>query len=846
MKKALCIMAFFMVVFSGILSYRAITGSRKKVARNREEEFDAGGEKKPSYWFYAQRAYPLGYIPQKAVKRARKQAKALRRNVKDTVFWKNEGPYNIGGRITAIAVNPQNPDVFYVGTADGGVFKTENGGATFNHVFSDAPTLSIGALAIDPNDTQTVYVGTGESNASGDSFDGDGLYVSRDGGIDFYRIGLENCGRIADIVVHPDSSNIIYVACMGYLYQTGSYRGVFRTRDGGQTWEKVLYVDDTTGCIDIEINPIHPDTIFAAMWHRVRTPEIRDVGGITSGIYRSVDGGDTWQRLTNGLPVADTVGRIGLALAPSNPSTVYAVIANHPGYFMGVYKTTDGGDSWTALPTSNISGIFSSYGWYFGRIYVDPQDASVVYVLGLYVFKSSDGGNTWTDFASYNDYVHVDHHAFYIDPNNSSFVLDGNDGGLYRTTDGGSSWYHFDGLPITQFYDINIDPGNPDRLYGGTQDNGTLRRKNYTVTAWEWIYYGDGFHVYVDPRDYRVIFAECQWGGLGKSTDDAQTWSDATSGIDSNDRTNWDTPYVLDPINPDIMYLGTYRIYKSYNGAGSWTPKSGDLTNGKGNLVYGTITVIHVNKTDNRFVYAGTDDGNVWYSPDSANTWIKISDSLPQRYITDIVTVDSMPERIFVTLSGYSLNEHTPYIFESNDTGRTWKDITYNLPQAPCNSVVIDRYGRIFVGTDVGVYVKALDDTVWYAYGEGLPAAVVMDLKIDEANDILYAGTHGLGIYSISIEPSGIRERDNAAFGVSLRSSIVYKNAFIEFSKPVSGEISVNLYNISGALVARLYRGEVREKTLSVDLPKLTEGMYFIKVESKTFRKSFKVFVRGR
>ncbi len=822
----------------GLYLFNSVQHSGKNNIQERKEI------KRPSEWFYAQRAYPAGYIPHEAIIRARKQAQLLKLSSKDTFTWRKEGPYNIGGRITSIAVNPLNENVFYVGTADGGVFKTTDRGSTFVHVFNDALTLSIGALAIDPNDTSCIYVGTGESNASGDSFDGDGVYVSHDGGNTYEYLGLPNCGRVGDIVVHPDSSNIVYVACMGYLFTTNPERGVYRTKDGGATWQKVLYVDDTTGCIDIEINPVHPDTIFAAMWHRIRTPEERRVGGVTSGIYRSTDGGDTWQRLTYNLPQGDTVGRIGIALSKSNPSVIYAVYADHPGYFMGVFKSTDGGDTWFDLPTDYINDVFSSYGWFFGRIYVDPYDENTVYVAGLYIYRSTNGGDDWEYFASYYDNVHVDHHAFYI---GNSFILDGNDGGLYRRDSASSSWFHYENLPITQFYDIALDIQNPDRLYGGTQDNGTIRRKNYSLDNWELIYYGDGFHVAVDPRDYRVIFAEYQWGGLGKSTDDGASWQDATGGIDPNDRTNWDTPYTLDPVNPDIMYLGTYRIYKSYNGAGSWAPKSPDLTNGGGKLIHGTITVVHVNRTDNRFVFAGTDDGNVWYSPDSAGTWIKISDSLPLRYVTDIKTLPENPGVIFVSLSGYELSEHVPYIFMSSDTGGSWLDITYNLPQAPCNAIEITYDSMLFVGTDVGVYYMHMGDTLWNVLGNGLPNAVIMDMKIDSVNNILYVGTHGLGIYSVQVPHTAIRENnmEKHASWVALRKSTVTRNIELKFMGILNENIRVTLYDVQGRMVSALYNGRVK-RDLRLGIPHVRNGMYLLNVRSERKYKTFKIIIERR
>ncbi len=794
------------------------------------------GEKDFMEWFYAQRAYPLGYIPAEAVNRARAEAMRLRASAGvKSGMWQLAGPVNIGGRVTDIAVDPQDTSVIYIGAADGGVFRSTDGGTSWVPIFDTMPSLSIGALAVDPVDG-SIYVGTGEANSSGDSFNGTGLYVSHDRGQTWEHLGLDSTAHIARIVINPQNHNEIYVAAMGHLFSTDTTRGVYKSVDRGQTWQKVLFVDDTTGCIDLVINPQNPDIVYAAMWSRIRTPENRRVSGSGSGIYRSTDGGATWERLTNGLP-SSNVGRIGIAISQTDPNVLYAIFSDHPGYFTGLYKTTNGGDTWSRTNDGDLSYIFSSYGWYFGQIRVDPTDPQVVYAMGLDVYKTTNGGNSWYQLTGWD--VHVDHHAFWISPLDPNHIIDGNDGGVYISHNGGNTWQHIENLPITQFYDVAIDPNHPVRIYGGTQDNGTIRTMTGSVDDWELILGGDGFLPAIDPRNSNIIFAEWQYGHLEKSTDGGWYFDYCLDGVDDNDRRNWDTPYALTPANPDIMYYGTYRVYKSTNLAGYWTPVSGDLTNGpgSGNLIYGTLTVIKVSPADPNYVYAGTDDGNVWISTNAGNSWQHVSDSLPDRYVTDIAAHPTDPSTFYVTFSGYSLDENTPYIFVTHDAGSTWVDVTDNLPHAPVNAVEVDpsRPNFVYVGTDVGAYYSTVGGGDWQPLGYGLPNSVIMDMALDDGSRTLIAGTHGRSVYRLDLNQVGITEQSRPR-DVSFRVEAFSKNGYflINLSLAEESEVSVQLISVSGRVMGDIFEGRLSagEHTVKSSPISLPSGAYFLRARA--------------
>ncbi len=708
-------------------------------------------EKKPNDWFFMQRAYPLGKIPLDQYLASLEQAKAMRAKAgdKDGIIWSEAGPTNIPGRITDIAVHPEYPNIIYAGAACGGVFKSTDNGASWTPIFDEQGTPSIGALAINPDDPQILYVGTGEANGSGDSYPGTGIYKSTDGGSSWSHIGLEDSYHIGRIALHPKDPEIVFVAACGKLFGTNPERGIYKSTDGGTTWEQKLFISDSTAAIDVALDPTDLNTIYAAMWERLRAPDRRKVGGWTSGIYKSTDGGNSWYQLTNGLPQsADTIGRIGLSVCASSPNVVYAIYCNHPGRFMGVYKSTDYGESWTRTNDSILDGFLGGFGWYFGNLRVDPTNPNRVFVMGVDLYRSTNGGSSWSE-VGYS--VHVDHHAMFISPMEPNRIYLGCDGGVYLSTNGGTAWSICTNQPSTQFYAITIDHLNPQRLYGGTQDNGTLRTLTGDLDDWEMIHGGDGFYCNVDYTNSNVIYAEYQWGWLRKSTDLGYNWYYIMDGIDYSDRRNWCTPVIMDPVDHNTLYYGSYRLYKTTDGGEWWSPISADLTDGPGggNLTYGTITTIAVAPSNTQVIYVGTDDANVWVTTDGGDNWIDISAGLPDRWVTR-VTVDPYADSVaYVTFSGHRVSSPLPHIYRTTNYGTTWQSISSNLPEGPINDVIVDPQNSsvLYVGSDVGVYITYDLGGSWEPLGTGLPITTVHDLAFHEPTRKLVAGTHGRSMF---------------------------------------------------------------------------------------------------
>ncbi len=800
----------------------------------------------PTDHFYRQRAYPTGRIPAQAVDRARRTARLLHQafvsNFRDRT-WTPGGPSNIGGRVTALAVDPTDPQIVYLGAADGGVWKSTDGGVHWQPLTDDFPSLSIGALAVGPDGT--LYVGTGEANSSGDSYDGTGLYCSHDGGTTWAYLGLARTRHIGRIVVNPQNPQVIFVAAMGALYSADSSRGVYRSTDGGQTWQRVLYLTDSTGCIDLALNPANPQVVYAAMWERIRHPDRRVMGGPTSGIYRSQDGGTTWTPLTSGLPTGPQVGRIGLALAPSNPQVIYAVYADRTGYFLGIYRSTDGGDTWIRRDSGDLPGSFySSYGWYFGNLRVDPQNENTVYALGIELFRSTNGGLSWTSLQDWN--LHVDHHDLWIDPQNSQHLLLGNDGGFYASTNGGTSWIHAEDLAITQFYRVTLDPQHPQRIYGGTQDNGTLRTLTGGIDDWERILGGDGFKTVVNWQNSQIIYAEYQWGNLFRSTDGGYSFSDATWGIDPNDRRNWDTPYEMSPHNPQVLYYGTYHLYRTQNGGQSWSPISGDLTDGpgSGSLAYHTITTIGLSASDPQVIYVGTDDGHVWYTPDDGATWLAADNGLPNRWITDVFVDPTDPQTAYVTVSGYSWDEPDPHVFGTHDAGTTWHALAYNLPSAPANALAVDPVtGYLFIATDFGVYflTSPETDTTWEPVAQGLPNAAVPEIYLDANARLLVAGTHGRStwVFDLTTLP-GVAEKP-PRYSRLLRGSVVPNPVppgqvpQVALVLPRAQTLRFEVYDVGGRCVGSHIVGPLAAGSHLLPLPRPHQaGLYTLRIARRS------------
>ena len=716
-----------------------------------------------------------------------KELKELQKQSNLIPFYDLEfvGPTNIGGRVVDIEFNPINPTIVYAAAATGGVFKSEDTGLNWFPIFDDQPNLSIGDIGIDPNNPDVIYVGTGEANGGHNNFPGLGIYKSIDGGNSWEFKGLDSTVSIGRIVVDPSNSNRIFVAAVGSYFSPNPQRGIYLSEDAGNTWGKSLFISDTTGAIDLVINPSNPDIIFAAMWERVRRPVFRSgthLYGPSGGIFKSNDGGITWEKLgsLNGLPdpAVRRIGRIGLTITQSKPSVLYALYNDGTTPF-GLYKTIDEGENWTEMDTTFTgSGNFS---WYFGQVRVHPTIAERVFVLDVALLRSSQSGSNWDFSYGYSgpSQLHVDHHALAFHPDNPNYLISGNDGGINISEDGGLTWSTPANLPITQFYEIGLDENNPERFYGGTQDNNTIRTLSGSLNDWTRIWGGDGFYVIVDPNNPDIIYAESQFGYLVKSTDGGNSFFYALNGIDDEEPTNWSTPVVMDPNNSNILYYGTHSLYRTENGTSSWEKVSPKLTDHSDERRLGTITTIAVAQTNSNVIYVGTDDSYIWVSDNVGGSWKIISDDLPFRWITR-VAVDPNDEKIvYATFSGLKWRDPEPRVFRSTDMGITWQNISGGLPDAPVNAFAIDNNNSdiLYIGNDIGAFVSHNTGNTWNILSESLPIVVVNDMKIHPTENYLAIGTHGRGMYKIDLNQL-VGQRDEIQVSENIELFQNYPNPF--------------------------------------------------------------------
>lgn len=704
------------------------------------------GPAAPAEFRYQQKTIPGQELPRHAYATA---AQTARRLPATGGRWRLIGPTNIGGRITSLALDPRRPDTVYAAAASGGLWVSRDAGARFEPAWPAQATQAMGAVATAGDGT--IYAGTGEVNPGGGSttYQGTGLYASPDGGRGWRLLGLRDSGAIGAIAIDPANPKRIFVAAAGSLFNAGGQRGVYRSTDGGRSWQRVLAgATEFTGATEVMLDPSDPDRLYAVLWDHRREPDLRTYGGVGSAVYRSTDGGDTWSPLTNGLPgLTADVGRIGLGQSPAEPDRLYAIVNTTAGPFQGFYGSADGGDTWTRLPdTPQLTSSQSSFGWWFGKVWVDPADSEHVHVAGVPLMTTKDGGLTWTaDDAS----IHVDQHAMIWDPRRPGRVYLGNDGGVYRSDSrGDGGWIKATHEPYTQFYSASITPQDVTRISGGTQDNGSLR--SWGGPAFNEYLGGDGEENQINPRDVNSVYACYQYGNCFWSADGGDTltyFGDLVTG----DRRNWFSPLVFDPVDPAIMYFGANQLNRSTDGGRTWTPISPDLTGGPGRdpiyTNYGTITTI-APAADGRTVYVGTDDGRVWMTPDLGGSWELLLSGQP--WVTRVVVDPRSARRVYVTLSAYRAGSNRPYVLRATD-GRTLRDVTGTLPQAPVNDLVIGHGATVYAATDQGVFVSPTGGGGWLRQGRGLPLVPVDDLEYDGASDRLVAATFGRGLYTTAV-----------------------------------------------------------------------------------------------
>ncbi len=819
---------------------------------DRAQKAAPGPDARPSDWAMAQRLYPHSADDLDAAALARvraasreaiSQSVAMRGAARGGPFgaWQQDGPTDIGGRISDIEFAPSDPNRVYAGVGTGGVFRSDDGGLTWTPIFDEQALLNIGDLAVHPTDPDVLWVGTGEANGNAYNFAGGGIYRTDDGGLTWTPLGLEATYSIGRIRIDPTDPSRVFVAALGAYFGKNEERGVFRTTDDGASWERLLFLSDSTAVVDLAMKPDDPNTLLAATWSRIRRLDGSNLSGSTSGLWRSTDGGDSWEELTNGLPNPDAqpVGRIGLDFSESQPNTAYALYTD--GYYrIGLWRSDDAGTAWRRYDRLfNELPEGAGFQWYLGQIRVRPNNPDHVFVLGVPLLRPiGNGGPGWVEeYGDYLETLHVDHHAMAFQPGSPDYVLSGNDGGIDLSTDGGASWTAIDGLPITQFYEIGLDAQNPERRYGGTQDNNTIRTIFGEINDWERILGGDGFYVIVDPTDPETIYAESQFGNLGKSTDGGSSFLYVAPPISWNEPVNWSTPVVMDPDDPQTLYYGSNRVWRTTNGAASWEPVSPVLTREETNSWSHTLTTLAVHPLDPDVVWAGTADGKVWVTTDGAATWTDATrENLPNRWVTRLAPDPTDPMVAYVSYSGLRSYDPIPRVLRTDDGGLTWTDLSAGLPDAPANALAVDPVDPsvVYLGLDTGPFVSTDRGETWEVLGTGMPAVAVFDLKVHPTERTLVAGTHGRSMFSLDVSGVTVASEPGAA-AEALTLAPAFPNptagaATLRYTLAAPGPVALDVFDVLGRRVATLVDGDrpAGEHTARFDGSGLASGRYVV------------------
>jgi photosystem II stability/assembly factor-like uncharacterized protein len=687
------------------------------------------------------------------------------------------GPAVTSGRIVGFAVHPQDRAQYFVAVASGGVWKTVNAGTTWTPVFDGEGSYSIGCVVLDPKNPNTVWVGTGENNSQRSVGYGDGVYKSTDGGRTWANVGLKTSEHIGKILIDPRDSDTVYVAAQGPLWGPGGERGLYKTTDGGKTWTRILNIDEHTGVTDIALDPRNPDVLLAASYQRRRHVWTIINGGPGSAIHRSTDAGKTWKKITAGLPAGD-LGRIGLAISPTDPDTVYSIVEAAEGAG-GIHRSTDGGVSWEKR------NPFAAQAQYYSHLVVDPVNKDRLYAMNVFIQVSNDGGKTLAPLGEAAK--HVDNHTIWIDPKDPKYYLVGCDGGIYESHDRGANWHMKPNLPITQFYDITCDESGPFyHVYGGTQDNFTLggparTRSNHGIMNQDWfvVQGGDGFHVKVDPTDPNIVYGTLQYGVLcrfDRRTGQRIQLQPQPAAGEAPYRWNWDSPLTISPHNPKRLYFAANKLFRSDDRGDSWKAISPDLTrqldrnrlevmgklwspeavfkNGS-TSIYGNSVALAESPKKEGLIYVGTDDGLIQTTADGGGTWTKIDKfpGVPDRtYVSKLVASRHDASTVYASFDNHKNSDFAPYLLKSTDTGRTWASIAGNLPPRGTVYCLAEDHvdpELLFCGTEFGLFFTLDGGKAWHRFRSGLPTIQVKDLCIQRKMNDLVIGTFGRGIYVI-------------------------------------------------------------------------------------------------
>lgn len=714
---------------------------------------------------------------------------------KESIFknikWQATGPMKQGGRIESIACPSGQSSTIYVGVGSGNLWKTINNGTTWKPVFDDESTFTIGSVAVAPSNPEIVWVGTGEILMARSSYAGTGVFKSVNAGQSWENMGLFDSHHIGRVLIDPVNPDIVYVAAMGHMYSYNEERGLFKTSDGGQNWDKILYISEKTGVVDVIMDPSDNKILYAIAWERDRKAWGHIQTGVESAVYKSSDGGRNWNKLVNGLPQGEKIGRIGIDISKSNPNIIYAVVDNRTPVEGGegrnriaggeIYRSDNKGESWQKV---NKERLNTAIGYDFCLVRVSPDDADQIWVLGNNLLRSDDGGQTYKHIEGtlvhlqphLSDVLHLDMHEMWIDPLNSDRVLLGNDGGFHMSYDRGESWLHFNNMPIGEFYAVSVDMDTPFNIYGGTQDDAALFgpsdfvMKDDAIDPWTQIYVdrwggGDSYFTWRDREDKNIIYYEHQFGYLIRKNMKSQKTKNIqpkTSNREEALKYNWMTPFFISFYNPATLYYGANKLFKSTDKGDNWVCISPDLSTQpgpekQGNVPYGTITTISESLLKKGLLYIGTDDGNVQVTKDDGKSWKLIDTGLPEKWCSRVIASQHDIATVYVSFTGYREDDFETYIYKSNDYGDSWEAITANLPSEPVNVIREDPKipDVLYLGTDLGVYVSLDKGESWISLCNNLPTTPVYDLVIHPRDNKMVIGTHGRSIFVMDV--SGIQ-----------------------------------------------------------------------------------------
>ncbi|MCP4901153.1 MAG: glycosyl hydrolase, partial [bacterium] len=689
---------------------------------------------------------------------------------------RNIGPSYNSGRVVDFAVDPDRKQRYFAATASGGLWLTENSGTTWTPVFDGEDVYSIGALAMDPTNSQVLWVGTGENNSQRSVAFGNGVYKTLDGGKSFKNVGLENSEHIGMIAIDPRDTDVVYVAAQGPLWQSGGDRGLYKTTDGGATWDQVLFISENTGINEVYLDPRNPDIIYASSYQRARRVWTLIDGGPESGIHKSTDGGATWRKLTSGLP-KDELGKIGMAMSPANPDVLYAVIEMQ-GSKGATYRTTNRGETW-----EKRSDYVGGSPQYYNELIPDPKNVDRVYAMDTILHVSEDGGKTFKRMSEENK--HVDNHAIWIDPDDTDHILVGCDGGIYQSWDRGKAWIFKANLPITQFYRVSVDTSKPFYyVCGGTQDNNSLCGPSRTLDSsgisnedWFVTVGGDGYETVVDPTNPNIIYSESQYAGVARydraSGETVDIQPQEEPGEDAH-RWNWDTPLMISPHSPTRLYIACQRLFRSDDRGDTWQAVSGDLSRqldknelpimgkiwGMDSVAknistsdFGNIVSLSESPLVEGLLYVGTDDGLIQVTEDGGANWRKIEEfpGVPElTYVSRLEASQHDADTVYASFNNKKMGDFKPYVYVSRDRGESWKSISGDLPEREIVYSLMQDHVKpelLFAGTEFGLYFTVNEGEKWIKLSGGLPTIQVRDLDIHREQNDLILGTFGRGFY---------------------------------------------------------------------------------------------------